>query len=274
MKYCEDYAALLDAFADGELPEAEMARVQAHLESCPGCRAYVDDVLAIRAGFPDVEDTIVPEGFTAGVMERVRKAAKTEAKTGKLQKRRSARRWAEALTALAACCALVISLRSGPGGLKQDGAAAPEGGEAALAYDCQAADATEAGSQAEEALPQLAASAAGGEAKSRAAEENSGSGSGAENGKDATPFAALPAAAAPEAAMDAAPGREPALRLSAEEAGEALDGFTPAWESGEERGYELSAGEYQALLEALGRTEERMAETEALVLVVVSGPFA
>ena len=64
MKYCEDFAALLDPFVDGELTPDEMARVQAHLDECPACRAYVDDVLAIRAAFPDVEDTELPVKVT------------------------------------------------------------------------------------------------------------------------------------------------------------------------------------------------------------------
>ena len=71
MKYCNDYAALLDLFVDGELTPAEMADVQAHLDGCPGCRAYVDDALAMRAAFPEVEDTVIPEGFADSVMAAV-----------------------------------------------------------------------------------------------------------------------------------------------------------------------------------------------------------
>ena len=53
MKYCEEYAALLDLFVDGELAPEDMKRVGDHLTGCPGCQAYVDDALAIRACFPD-----------------------------------------------------------------------------------------------------------------------------------------------------------------------------------------------------------------------------
>lgn len=56
-------AALLDAFVDGELTAAEMAEVQAHLAECPGCQAYVDDALAIRADFPTAESMELPSGF-------------------------------------------------------------------------------------------------------------------------------------------------------------------------------------------------------------------
>ena len=35
MKYCEEYAALLDLYVDGELSPGEMAAVQEHLDQCP-----------------------------------------------------------------------------------------------------------------------------------------------------------------------------------------------------------------------------------------------
>ena len=100
MKYCETFAALLDPFIDGELSPDEMARVQAHLNVCPACRAYVDDALAIRAAFPDAEDTALPEGFAESVMARVRAETTAQKKT--------TRPWLKALASLAACCAIVL----------------------------------------------------------------------------------------------------------------------------------------------------------------------
>lgn len=110
MNGCEDFLELLDSFLDGELPPDQMLRVQAHLDACPACREYVDDVLTLRAAFPSVEDTVVPEGFADTVMERVR------ASTPKPVVLRR-RRWMGTVAALAACCALVVLLRSGPVGL-------------------------------------------------------------------------------------------------------------------------------------------------------------
>ena len=103
MKYCDDYAALLDLYVDGELSPEEMSRIQEHLEQCPGCRAYVDDALAIRAAFPDVEDVEVPAGFAEGVMARIQ----TEAGS----KKKQSTPWRKVLPTLAACCALVILLQ-------------------------------------------------------------------------------------------------------------------------------------------------------------------
>lgn len=105
MKNCEAYAALLDLYVDGELNPAEMSRVQAHLETCPACQAYVDDALAIRAAFPSVEDTVVPAGFAETVMTSIqaRTASKTKKKTP----------WAKILLPIAACCAIVVLLQNG-----------------------------------------------------------------------------------------------------------------------------------------------------------------
>ena len=99
MKYCEDFAALLDPFVDGELTPDEMARVQAHLDECPACRAYVDDALAIRAAFPDVEDAELPDGFAESVMARIQAEA---------AQKQTSRPWLKALASLAACCAIVL----------------------------------------------------------------------------------------------------------------------------------------------------------------------
>ena len=137
MKYCEEYAALLDLFVDGELSLEEMLRVQEHLDTCPACRAYVDDALAMSAAFPDAEDTEVPEDFAANVMERIRNSgvAATPKKKKKIP-------WVGLFASLAACCAIVIVQQNGP---LAGGAANMESG---AAYTYAAAD-----TAAEESCP-------------------------------------------------------------------------------------------------------------------------
>lgn len=279
MKYCEEYAALLDLFVDGELSGPEMARVGDHLAECPGCRAYVDDALAIRASFPDVEETAVPEGFAESVMERIREDAAKDQKIVEL-KRRGVRRWLGTAAALAACCALVILVRTG------NDAAVPAGGNA---YDTAAV--MESGAEAApQAAPEFKEEPVEGApeeetrialtARMKAAEpyhDEQASKSATTAGTDT----AAPAEAAPEAAMDdeqllacpPAPENQAALYLTAEEAGDLLDGFAAVWENGVEWRYELNAEEYRALLEALGRQEELAETKEGPFLVVVSGPL-
>lgn len=103
MKCCEEYGALLDLYVDGELEPREALRVRDHLEQCPTCQSYVDDAFAIRAAFPDVEDTEVPDGFAESVCAVIQ-AADTA------PKRNRRRRWAKTLLPMAACCAIVVLL--------------------------------------------------------------------------------------------------------------------------------------------------------------------
>lgn len=109
MKYCEDYAALLDPYIDGELPPEETARVREHLTTCAGCRAYVQAALLLRENFPEIEETEVPDGFAESVMGAIRSGAAPQ------RKRRTP--WAKVLLPLAACCAIVILVRSLPVGV-------------------------------------------------------------------------------------------------------------------------------------------------------------
>lgn len=283
MKYCEEYAALLDLFVDGELTGPEMERVRNHLATCPGCGAYVDDALVIRAGFPDVEETAVPEGFAEGVMARVREDAAKEQKVVELR-RRGFRRWMGTAAALAACCALVILVRTGPG----KDAAAPAGGDAA--YDT--AEATIAGEEtgiAPQAAPESEETPAedapeetvrmAPEARSKMAEfyDDESNRQLLEAAPTEGASQGMEPAAAPEATKDeeqfraCSPVSEKTLYLTAEEAGELLDGYVPVQADDAERRYELNAEEYRALLEALGRQEELPEAAEGPFLVVVTG---
>lgn len=131
MKYCEEYAALLDLFVDGELSLEEMLRVQEHLDTCPACCAYVDDALAMRAAFPDAENTEVPAGFAAGVMAAIQADAAARPVSPKKKKKTP---WVGLVASFAACCAIVIIQQNGPMAAKSESAAA------SMAYDTAVAE--------------------------------------------------------------------------------------------------------------------------------------
>lgn len=251
MRYCDDYAALLDPFVDGELSPEEMARVRAHLDACPGCRAYVDDALAIRAAFPGAEETEVPEGFAAGVMEAVRAQAAPEQPQAAPKKRSLSR----LLLPLAACCALVLVIRGA--GLAGFGSA-----DTAATTSSSAFDASSAGTTAD-----TAESAEDDDAFLYAAESDSAEDAGFGAADSASPKA------------DRAAGAYFAILTLPADAleTELLAARTPdSAENGEQR-YELSAGDYAALLEQLDAAgiqptvrEQTGAESET-ALVIVTG---
>ena len=254
MKYCETFAALLDPFVDGELSPDEMARVQAHLDACPACRAYVDDALAIRAAFPDAEDTPVPDGFSESVMARIR--AET------VSQKRKNRPWLKALASLAACCAIVLlaapmfshSSKTEAAPAEAPAAAADTAASTERAMEFALTEEAPAGESAEESREDLASSKL----------------------YDAAPS---PSAAADSGATAYFTEADPAswLTLTAEEAGSLLADFTPAEETETELRYELTSGELETLLAALSEAgivpsgELHPAEMEgSYVLVIVT----
>ena len=260
MKYCENFAALLDPFVDGELSPDEMARVQAHLDGCPACRAYVDDALAIRASFPDAEDTPVPDGFAESVMARIRAEAASQAEAAPQKK--TSRPWLKALASLAACCAIVLlaapmfshSSKTEAAPAEAPAAAADTAASTERAMEFALTEEAPAGESAEESREDLASSKL----------------------YDAAPS---PSAAADSGATAYFTEADPAswLTLTAEEAGSLLADVTPAEETETELRYELTSGELENLLTALSEAgivpsgELHPAEMEdSYVLVIVT----
>lgn len=243
MKYCDDYAALLDLYVDGELSPAEMAGVQAHLDTCPGCRAYVDDALAIRAAFPDAEDTEVPDGFAGGVMAAIR--AQTAAR--KPQAAPQKRTLSKILLPLAACCAIVLLARGVgfPGGSKSE-------------------------SPADTAAPMMTESCA--EEPAALAEDSP------YDSQAAAEARSTPQASAKSAAEDASSLYFAILTLPPDALEmELLADCAPLSEADGESRYELSAEDYAVLLEQLDAAgiqpiarEQTNTESE-LALVIVTG---
>lgn len=105
MKYCEEYGALISAWLDGELNEADTRRLQAHLFTCPGCRAYLADLKAMSRAFPPLEEVEVPEDFAASVMARIRAQAPPEKKKASPSLWRRWGAWA--------CCLALLALVGG-----------------------------------------------------------------------------------------------------------------------------------------------------------------
>ena len=283
MKYCEDCAALLDLYVDGELSPDDMDRVRAHLETCPGCRAYVDDALAIRAAFPDVEDTEVPAGFAESVMSAVQAAAQERPAAPQAKKRH----WGRVLLPLAACCAIVILLHGVTGSKNSPvefATASSSATDTATTESESIAETEEAAAEAPAETPADGAADGGAAPETRVAFTTSDAGTGA-SVNDQASSKALPETGVVEvpagAAVPEAQAEEPeeagveaassvsafaTLRLTTAQAGELLAEHTPVSDADGVLCYELSREDYDALLAALadtGITPEPDAESAA-----------
>lgn len=258
MKYCDDYAALLDLYVDGELSPEEMSRVQEHLDRCPGCRAYVDDALAIRAAFPDVEDVEVPMGFAEDVMARI------QAEAG--SKKKQSTPWRKVLPTLVACCAVVILLRSVSGMFsgRKASSTAMDAAAPAMTMESASEEKSEAAMEEPAAMMdrQIAADSnavtAAEEAPAECAEPQ-------EAEKAAGPYTYTASGTVYTSILTLPP-----------EGAELMAAYTPVSEDGAEVRYELTAQESQALLVQLEaasfsyQSEEGIDPTTDLVLVVLS----
>lgn len=99
---CDQFLELLSARLDGALTEEEERELEEHLAACPDCRAVGAQLSALQGAFPELEEVPAPEGFTQGVMDRIR----AEKKVIPLFKCPQFR----ALAGLAACLVLVAGL--------------------------------------------------------------------------------------------------------------------------------------------------------------------
>ena len=275
MNHCESYEPLLDAFTEGDLFMEDMVWVQQHLNTCPDCQAYVEDLLAIRAAFPTVEETEVPAGFTAHVMAAVADTPQATApKANAASAPKSAKKrtpWVKVLSGLAACCAIVVLAQ---GGLKMAGGATAE--EAAPAAEAPMEMYATADSIAEE-------SAAMGEIpaeEAKMAEPESEAITDSEFFNDGAASVTLPSGTTEGATS---PYRI-IITVDADYIGDALYYYLPVVEYDElldgsdtpvhTREYELTMAEYDALLKELADRDELPAEEgfntdSEMVLVIV-----
>lgn len=160
MRTCEEYEALISALIDGALSEEDRAELVAHMAECPACQAYFNDQLVIHDALSGLEDQ-APAGFTARVMDQVRRESAPERKP---EKKVVAFPLWRRYAAMAACCAVVAaagfwafhgrmpSANSGvpaeaalsrdSAGAVEEQATAPADDEAAAAPEAAAADST------------------------------------------------------------------------------------------------------------------------------------
>ena len=262
--------ALLDAFVDGELTSDEMIQVQAHLDECPACQAYVDDALAIRAAFPTEDDLPLPADFTENVMRSVAKAP---------QSRPKRQPWGK-LAAAAACLAVIV--------LVQHGALGSTGStDSASAYDTAAVmdvaaaesaaaersmDSPSAGTESEENADNSAeafTATSGGSLETQKSNDTAAytSGSGQSGIQVDLPSASEDTAQENGASVTVGPFNQadlPTVHVSAADIGDLLDGREPAeTENSGTLRYLLTRQEYDDLVAELADRGVSLEEPDA-----------
>lgn len=108
---CEYFEGLIVRLPDGELSEAEMNALLAHIDGCAGCRALFHAIHAVHDELTAPVEA--PDTLCSRVMDAI--AQETEAKPAQPKQARSAhakrRRWRYGdLAIMAACAALVVAV--------------------------------------------------------------------------------------------------------------------------------------------------------------------
>jgi hypothetical protein len=67
---CDNAAALVPSYLDGELSEAQAAPLRTHLLQCPACREVAKDLKGLKRWFVEEPPPAVPAGFAARVARR------------------------------------------------------------------------------------------------------------------------------------------------------------------------------------------------------------
>lgn len=118
MKVCNDFYLLINLYIDGELEGEEACAVEKHLQSCPACRRYCDEICLVNRAVRDID---YPQNLHGSIMEAVGKemergkvidfpgdvgrAAKSDQiseKTTERRKPRRKRRWIGTVAAMLA----------------------------------------------------------------------------------------------------------------------------------------------------------------------------
>ena len=106
MNKCEEYLKLISAYADGELTESEIHRVEEHLTACENCSA----ILELYRGISDtIAESCVPapDSLCGSVMEKVIRNRKRVTTTD-LKRRKVIRIALTRFLPVAACLAVVL----------------------------------------------------------------------------------------------------------------------------------------------------------------------
>lgn len=108
MLSCEEALEQMSQALDGPLTGEEQGELEAHLASCPACRADWAALRELHQAMGELGETPAPEGFADRVMERIREEARP-AKVVPLWRRPQ---W-KAAAGLAACAVLCVGLYYG-----------------------------------------------------------------------------------------------------------------------------------------------------------------
>ena len=69
---CTEEVELITDYLEGALPDAERARLELHLETCPGCTEYLEQMRSIAGSLGELREEQLSAETRAGLIESFR----------------------------------------------------------------------------------------------------------------------------------------------------------------------------------------------------------
>lgn len=69
---CTEEVELITDYLEGALPDGKRKRLELHLETCPGCTEYVEQMRTIAGSLGGLREDQLPDEMRAGLIESFR----------------------------------------------------------------------------------------------------------------------------------------------------------------------------------------------------------
>ncbi len=69
---CVDVAEIVTDYLEGALPAADARWLEVHLETCPGCSEYLDQMRALAGSLGGLSEDSIPVEMRAGLLAALR----------------------------------------------------------------------------------------------------------------------------------------------------------------------------------------------------------
>jgi anti-sigma factor (TIGR02949 family) len=73
---CTEEVELITDYLEGALPDADRRRLEAHLETCPGCTEYLEQMKTVAGSLRDLREESIPPELRGSLIASFREIRK------------------------------------------------------------------------------------------------------------------------------------------------------------------------------------------------------
>jgi anti-sigma factor RsiW len=73
---CTEAVEMMTDYLEGALPAAQVGRLERHLETCPGCTAYLEQMRTVAGSLGGLTEASLPAEMRDGLIDAFRRSRK------------------------------------------------------------------------------------------------------------------------------------------------------------------------------------------------------